>query len=110
MDENSLEPCDPTVADVGCRKSNVANQLPSYDTHNAVCFAWPATTLAAMRYASRLIERTISIENTGVKRSWMPRNPCLAGFLDQGPVGAVCDKSRVNYCYNSFVIQGLLWV
>ena len=55
MDENSHEPCDPTVADVGYRKSNVANQLPSYDTHNAVCFAWPATTLAARHDASRLM-------------------------------------------------------
>ena len=26
---------------------------------NAVCFAWPATTLAAMRYASRLMKRKI---------------------------------------------------
>jgi hypothetical protein len=38
MDENSHEPCDPTVADVGYRKSNVANQLPSYDTHKCCLF------------------------------------------------------------------------
>ena len=38
MDENSLEPCDPTAADIGCRKSNVANQLPSYDTHKCCLF------------------------------------------------------------------------
>jgi hypothetical protein len=35
---------------------------------NAVYFAWPATTLAARRYASRLMGRTISISKSGVKR------------------------------------------
>jgi hypothetical protein len=38
MDENSLEPCNPTATEVGCRKSNVANQLPSYDTHKCCLF------------------------------------------------------------------------
>jgi hypothetical protein len=38
MDQNSLEPYNPTVAVAGYRKSNVANRLPSYDTHQCCLF------------------------------------------------------------------------
>ena len=38
MDESSLEPSDPAAAVASYRKSNVANQLPSYDTHQCCLF------------------------------------------------------------------------
>jgi len=68
MDENSLESCDPTVANVGCRFEMWRTGYPMTPLLNAVCFAWPATTFAAMRYASRLMERTLSSRESGVKR------------------------------------------
>jgi hypothetical protein len=37
MDENSLEPCDPTVADVGCRFKCGA-PVADYDTHECCLF------------------------------------------------------------------------
>jgi hypothetical protein len=45
---------------------------------NAVCFAWPATTLAVKHDASRLMARTISTVKSSVKR-WLGSKPRHSG-------------------------------
>ena len=106
MDENSHEPCDPTVADVGYRKSNVANQLPSYDTHNAVCFAWPATTVAARRYASRLMVEQYRAENRVSSGHFVAEKTNRLLFPEQGRIETASDIFQGKYSYNIFFRSG----
>ena len=68
MDENSLESYGPTIADVGYRCQMWRTGCPVTTLINAVCFAWPATTLAARHDASRLMGQTIATQKSGVKR------------------------------------------
>jgi uncharacterized protein YfbU (UPF0304 family) len=105
MDENSLEPCGPTVADVGCRFEMWRTGYPISPLLNAVCFAWPATTLAVKHDASRLMARTISTVKSSVKR-WLGSKPRHSGTgRDADELAGTTKDKIIRKIFSSRVMQ-----
>lgn len=73
---------------------------------NAVCFAWPATTLAVKHDASRLMARTISTMKSSVKR-WLGSKPRHSGTGRDADelAGTTKDKISRKICSSRMMLN-----